>query len=451
MAHREELAQMMRSSSAAEAMANADKLVSLSNYKPPWNTLGLKGNLDALKLLELGDSGKTKAVLLGNLPNIVAVLEACQAPDKTTVQWTLTVLHDVLREDSASYYGIFEEALKANVDVYGKFKAVISSAQGDVYTCKTAAWILTSVMGYLPRFFDDAKVTEIAKLLTANKPQAMATFTEMGVLESMTNLIKSDSIRTTLWKIKDVQSVFLDPISDLKNKESDMCYRIIFAVWLLSLDKGIMQDLKANGVPKKIKEIISSKRVEKIVRISLVTLKSLLTDKQVCEDLVEAGAYDAVSNLEFEKWRDAELYEEIREMGSQIANQVDALSNFDRYERELHSGKLSWGFIHTPKFWGENVMKFEQNDFRAVKTLVALLSSEDNETLAVACHDLGEFVTLHPFGKKQAAKLNFKPRVMELMQMQGDNDKIREVRREALLCCQKIMLNKWQDIEKPKA
>merc|ERR1712050_251868 len=139
-------------------------------------------------------------------------------------------------------------------------------------------------------------------------------------------------------------------------------------------------------------------------------------------------------------------------MGSQIANYVHEMSNFDRYEKALQTGQLRRGFIHTSKFWGENVMKFEKDDFKPVKTLVHLLSNKDDlDTLAVACQDLGEFVTLHPFGKRQAAKLNIKPRVMELMQLQGDSDKHREVRREALLCCQKIMLNKWQDIEKAKS
>jgi len=230
-----------------------------------------------------------------------------------------------------------------------------------------------------------------------------------------------------------------------------MLYKIIFAIWLLSLDPEILEDLKRYAVPKKIKEVLSTRRVEKVVRISLIALKSLLNDRGVCEDIVEAGAYDAVSNLEFEKWRDTELYDEIRDMGQQIATYQHEMSNFDRYEKELQTGQLRWGFIHTSKFWGENVMKFEKGDFQAVRTLVHLLTSEDNETLAVACHDLGEFVTLHPFGKKQAAKLNVKTRVMELMQRQGDTDKIREVRREALLCCQKIMLNKWQDIDKKAA
>ncbi|CAE8605404.1 unnamed protein product, partial [Polarella glacialis] len=131
-----------------------------------------------------------------------------------------------------------------------------------------------------------------------------------------------------------------------------------------------------------------------------------------------------------------------------ISAEVNEMSNFERYERELQTGHLQWGFIHSGKFWAENALKFESNDFRALKVLAGLLLSPltDVTTLAVACHDLGEFVTLHPLGKKRVAQLQVKERVMELM---GSTEaSYREVRREALLCCQKLMLNKWQDMEK---
>merc|ERR1712151_253939 len=107
---------------------------------------------------------------------------------------------------------------------------------------------------------------------------------------------------------------------------------------------------------------------------------------------------------------------------------------------------LQWGFIHSSKFWAENVMKFEQNDYKALRALAALLmgAETDATTLAVACHDVGEFVTLHPLGKKKINHLKIKERVMLLM---SDDTADREVRREALLCCQKIMLNKWQDLD----
>jgi len=50
---------------------------------------------------------------------------------------------------------------------------------------------------------------------------------------------------------------------------------------------------------------------------------------------------------------------------------------------------------------------------------------------------------LHPLGKKKVEQFGVKAKVMKLMESED-----REVRREALLCCQKIMLNKWQDASK---
>merc|ERR1719262_600210 len=208
-----------------------------------------------------------------------------------------------------------------------------------------------------------------------------------------------------------------------------------------------MSSLKTAEVIKKLKNIMTESRVEKVIRLTLVVLKNFLTHKRdcaaICEDIAEEGVLEAVQQLEYEKWRDAELYDDIRELVQLISSEVKELSNFDRYMRELESGTLSWGFIHSSKFFGENVMKFENGEFKALKLLATLLSSDNPTTLAVACHDIGEFVSLHPLGKKQVARLGVKERVMELMGS-TDADK-REVRREALLCCQKIMLNKWQD------
>merc|ERR1712039_772150 len=103
---------------------------------------------------------------------------------------------------------------------------------------------------------------------------------------------------------------------------------------------------------------------------------------------VESHLLESVQGLEYEKWRDAELYDEIRDMIALVSHEVTEFSNFDRYERELSTGKLTWGFVHTSKFWAENVMRFQDNDFAALKKLALCLgASADNVTLAVACHD----------------------------------------------------------------
>ena len=52
-------------------------------------------------------------------------------------------------------------------------------------------------------------------------------------------------------------------------------------------------------------------------------------------------------------------------------------------------------------FWKDNHKAFEAENCTAIKTLVALLVPEsDAQTLAVACHDIGEFVKHHPEGRR---------------------------------------------------
>lgn len=52
------------------------------------------------------------------------------------------------------------------------------------------------------------------------------------------------------------------------------------------------------------------------------------------------------------------------------------------------------------QFWRENVCLFEERDFQILRVLLKLLeSSRQPRTLAVACHDLGQFITYYPAGK----------------------------------------------------
>ena len=72
------------------------------------------------------------------------------------------------------------------------------------------------------------------------------------------------------------------------------------------------------------------------------------------------------------------------------------------YKKELMGGKLEWSPSHkSENFWKDNHKAFEAENCAAIKTLVALLVPEsDAQTLAVACHDIGEFVKHHPEGRR---------------------------------------------------
>eukprot|EP00971_Amphidinium_carterae_P125969 2495538-Amphidinium_carterae.1 len=58
-----------------------------------------------------------------------------------------------------------------------------------------------------------------------------------------------------------------------------------------------------------------------VVRLSLTVLKNFLASKTLGEDIAEQGVLEVVSQLEFEKWRDSELYDDIRDVANLIASE----------------------------------------------------------------------------------------------------------------------------------
>lgn len=44
----------------------------------------------------------------------------------------------------------------------------------------------------------------------------------------------------------------------------------------------------------------------------------------------------------------------------------------ERYEKELRTGHLNWGLLHTDKFWKENVRAFENKEFELIRCVISL-------------------------------------------------------------------------------
>jgi len=423
-----------------ESLTSAELHQAILKYTPDWSKHDETRNHGSLLGMLEADvpAIKKKMIISHDLAILPAMMNALSVKEEKLVQWVLTLLYDMLREDS-SCFSVFEAAMKQQVDFHKALSTLVTRQGVDQYSVDKTAWLLSAVMGHCPRFFSPQAVAEFIKTVQdSNTPCS-----PMGVLDVIVNALKADCFRHAIWSIPGVADR-VTKVSPKTASPMQLC-KCIFAFWMLSFEPEGAIPLKEELIIEKIRDVLMHSRVEKVVRLGLTVLRNFLTHKVFAEQVVEMGVLEAVQQLEFEKWRDPELYDDIRDMASQISMRVAEMSNFDRYERELKEGQLKWGFIHSSKFWAENVLKFEQNDFRALKMLAALLDSSDATTLAVACHDLGEFVTMHPLGKKQISKLMVKDKVMELMG--STNPNFRDVRREALLCCQKIMLNKWQDVD----
>lgn len=127
----------------------------------------------------------------------------------------------------------------------------------------------------------------------------------------------------------------------------------------------------------------------------------------------------------------------LESLGESLREQAVSLSSWDKYKKEVLSGQLDWGPMHSSElFWRANVGAFEDKDFQLLRVLLKLLeTSREPRTLAVAASDVGRFVEYHPHGRFIVSDLRGKELVMRLM---GHPDP--EVQKRALLAVQKIML-----------
>merc|ERR1719469_1055749 len=137
--------------------------------------------------------------------------------------------------------------------------------------------------------------------------------TRQGILEAIVNLLKADRFRKLVWQFEGVEACILD----VPTTSPQLLYKSMFALWMLSFSPEGILSLNEAVLIKIIKNSTHC-RVEKVVRLSLTVLRNFLAHKKFAEQVVEVGMLERVQQLEYEKWRDADLYDDIRDMILQL-------------------------------------------------------------------------------------------------------------------------------------
>lgn len=227
-------------------------------------------------------------------------------------------------------------------------------------------------------------------------------------------------------------------------------YQAVFCIWLLTFAsqqeehstvlETIAQSLEEAAVPRRLTSVLREISAEKVVRISLSTLRNILEmSSTLRKEMVGAGLVGALQSLCLRRWGDEDIRDDLGVLAEALENELASMSNFDVYRAEVLSGALEWTPAHRDEmFWRENVEKLERSQQEVLRCLVRLLHESSDETvLAVACNDLAQFIKFHPRGRAIAQSLGVKSRLMELM-VKGEG----EVRRYALNCVQVLMI-RW--------
>lgn len=431
--------QLLKLVAASDSMDGLIESKILSTI-PDWARFeknGLLPNGAAKSLSQLANiDPATVKIVLSTYPEIATLFPHVLsniASESAPALYLLTVFGEACRVDST----VWDVLAKTNADMFTPFTLLLGRPNLDTYVADKCIQVLTSIMAHAR---EGSFTVQQVKLVCSGLISGQYRASHVGVIEGLLNLLKHDSYRIAVFEVFGT----MEKILAVSVETPTALYKALFCIWVSSFNDEVLGKILAKRSETLVALLTSTFtdcRVEKILRMGLSVVKNLLASPTIAEALVESGILHAIQPLEYERWRDSELYEEIRSVAAKIAHETSKHSNFDRYEKELESGQLGRGFIHSEKFWLENYTNFERDNFAPVQRLINLLGSTDSTTQAVACHDLGEFARLHPSGKRIIAKLNGKNVVMSLMASTN-----REVAKEALLCTQKLMLNQWDKV-----
>ncbi|KAF8753311.1 V-ATPase subunit H [Rhizoctonia solani] len=236
-----------------------------------------------------------------------------------------------------------------------------------------------------------------------------------------------------------------------------------YAMWLLSFDQAVAEGINTEfDVIPVLVGIAQGAGKEKVIRTRYDEYGQNLATKAPTANLpsmLVAKLLPFCKNLATRKWTDEEILDDITFLRDLLQQNFESLTTYDEYTSELASGHLSWSPVHESEaFWKENAARLDEKDFAQLKRLVELLKTSQSSTvLAVAAHDLGQYVKHHDRGKKYVVqlsvplgddqaylfdravtKLGGKARVMELMS-HPDAD----VRYRALLSVQRLVSTPW--------
>jgi len=363
-----------------------------------------------------------------------------------TLQYVLTLLDDVLQEDKSRVEIFKEFAKKKKESVWQPFFHLLDRDdkfivyQASRIIAKMACWSKDlmerkNLQSYLVWLKDQIKAPNNEYLLSACRCLQM--------------MMRIDFYR--------IVCVEVDAISAITNVLAGGCsfqvaYQLVFCLWCISMNPDLANRMNRTNIIPTLADVLSDAIKEKVTRIVLATFRNML--EKVTEDFVRQEHAVAMvqckvlKHLELQEGKahtDEDIVADLKYVTETLHDSIKHLSSLDEYVSEVKSGRLEWSPVHrSDRFWHENAPHLNDHNYELLKMLIRLLeTSKDPLVLSVAAHDIGEYVRYYPRGKNIVEQLGGKQMVMQYMMHSDPN-----VKYEALIAVQKIMVHNWEYLGK---
>jgi V-type H+-transporting ATPase subunit H len=242
-----------------------------------------------------------------------------------------------------------------------------------------------------------------------------------------------------------------------KGPNYQQIYEAVFLLWCLSFNTEVQQRLTEPKLIHNLCHILKRCNKVKVIRISLSVLRNLLGVSKNNELMLSYGIMSSLALFKQKKWGDEELEANIKHIEETLEKNVDDLTSWDKYKNEVLASQLEWSPPHkSTKFWLENHLKFEEDNYLLLQKLKEILEhTSDPKVKCIACWDIGEFVRIHPQGKLISKSLDLKTPIMRILtesEKNRDDDKnvdedTQKLAKEALTALQKLMITNWEYLQ----
>uniref|UniRef100_A0A452EVG0 V-type proton ATPase subunit H n=1 Tax=Capra hircus TaxID=9925 RepID=A0A452EVG0_CAPHI len=368
-----------------------------------------------------------------------------------TVQYILTLVDDTLQENHQRVSIFFDYAKRSKNTAWSYFLPMLN--RQDLFTVHMAARIIAKLAAWGKELMEGSDLNYYFNWIkTQLSSQVRDTPLNPGICATCSQYVQCVAgclqlmLRVNEYRFAWVEA---DGVNCIMGVLSNKCgfqlqYQMIFSVWLLAFSPQMCEHLRRYNIIPVLSDILQESVKEKVTRIILAAFRNFLeksTERETRQEyalaMIQCKVLKQLENLEQQKYDDEDISEDIKFLLEKLGESVQDLSSFDEYSSELKSGRLEWSPVHkSEKFWRENAARLNEKNYELLKILTKLLEvSDDPQVLAVAAHDVGEYVRHYPRGKRVIEQLGGKQLVMNHMHHEDQ-----QVRYNALLAVQKLMV-----------
>ncbi|XP_015209142.1 V-type proton ATPase subunit H isoform X2 [Lepisosteus oculatus] len=363
-----------------------------------------------------------------------------------TVQYILTMIDDTLQENHQRVNIFFDYAKKTKNTAWSYFLPMLN--RQDLFTVHMAARIIAKLAAWGRELMEGSDLNYYFNWIKTQLSSQSSQYVQCvaGCLQLM--------LRVNEYRFAWVEADGVNCITAVLNNKCgfQLQYQMIFCIWLLAFNPQMCEYLRRYNVVPALSDILQESVKEKVTRIILAAFRNLLeksaereTRQEYALAMIQCKVLKQLENLDQQKYDDEDISDDIKFLLEKLGESVQDLSSFDEYSSELKSGRLEWSPVHkSEKFWRENAVRLNEKNYELLKILTRLLEvSDDPQVLAVAAHDVGEYVRHYPRGKRVIEQLGGKQLVMNHMHHEDQ-----QVRYNALLAVQKLMVHNWEYLGK---